>query len=167
MSMEKVVIAGVTYNKNEVKISVKKVPDKPGMAAKIFTALSDAKIVVDVIVQNVSKKDKTDITFTVAKADAKKAYKLMEEMVKKVGADGVTMDEDIAKVSIVGSGMIAHPGVASKMFSVLAEEGINIKAITTSEIKLSCVIESKYGQLAVQALHKAFGLDKEEVEEEA
>lgn len=167
MSMEKVVIAGVTYNKNEVKISVKKVPDKPGMAAKIFTALSDAKIVVDVIVQNVSKKDKTDITFTVAKADAKKAYKLMEEMVKKVGADGVTMDEDIAKVSIVGSGMIAHPGVASKMFSVLAEEGINIKAITTSEIKLSCVIEGKYGQLAVQALHKAFGLDKEEVEEEA
>lgn len=167
MSMEKVVIAGVTYNKNEAKITVGKVPDKPGMAAKLFTALSDAKIVVDVIVQNVSKKDKTDITFTVAKADAKKAYKIMDEMAKKVGAEGVSIDEDIAKVSIVGSGMMSHAGIASKMFAVLADEGINIEAITTSEIKLSCVIESKYGQLAVQALHKAFGLDKEEVEEEA
>jgi aspartate kinase len=166
MSMEKVVIAGVTYNKNEAKVTVRKVPDKPGMAAKIFMALSDAKIVVDVIVQNVSKKDKTDITFTVGKADAKKAYKIMEEMAKKVGAEGVTIDEDIAKVSIVGSGMMSHAGIASKMFAVLAEEGINIEAITTSEIKLSCVIESKYGQLAVQALHKAFGLDKEEIEEE-
>jgi aspartate kinase len=166
MSMEKVVIAGVTYNKNEAKVTVRKVPDKPGMAAKIFTALSDAKIVVDVIVQNVSKKDKTDITFTVAKADAKKAYKIMDEMVKKVGAEGVSIDEDIAKVSIVGSGMMSHAGIASKMFAVLADEGINIEAITTSEIKLSCVIESKYGQLAVQALHKAFGLDKEDVEEE-
>ena len=166
MSMENVVIAGVTYNKNEAKITVRKVPDKPGIAAKLFTALSDAKIVVDVIVQNVSKKDKTDITFTVSKADAKKAYKIMDEMAKKVGAEGVSIDEDIAKVSIVGSGMMSHAGIASKMFAVLADEGINIEAITTSEIKLSCVIESKYGQLAVQALHKAFGLDKEEVEEE-
>jgi aspartate kinase len=166
MSMEKVVIAGVTYNKNEAKIVVRKVPDKPGMAAKIFTALSDAKIVVDVIVQNVSKKDKTDITFTVSRTDAKKAYKIMEEMAKKIGAAGVSIDEDIAKVSIVGSGMISHAGIASKMFAVLADEGINIKAITTSEIKLSCVVESKYGQLAVQSLHKAFGLDKEEIKEE-
>lgn len=166
MSMEKVVIAGVTYNKNEAKVTVRKVPDKPGMAAKIFTALSEAKIVVDIIVQNVSKKDKTDITFTVGKADAKKAYKIMEETAKKVGAEGVTIDEDIAKVSIVGSGMMSHAGIASKMFAVLAEEGINIEAITTSEIKISCVIESKYGQLAVQVLHKAFGLDKAEVEEE-
>lgn len=166
MTMEKVVIAGVTYNKNEAKITVRKIPDKPGMAAKIFSALSDAKIVVDIIVQNVSKKDKTDITFTVAKSDAKKAHKIMEETAKKMGAEGVTIDENIAKVSIVGSGMMSHAGIASKMFSVLAEEGINIEAITTSEIKLSCVIEGKYGQLAVQALHKAFGLDKEEVEEE-
>ena len=166
MTMEKVVIAGVTYNKNEAKITVRKIPDKPGMAAKIFTALSDAKIVVDIIVQNVSKKDKTDITFTVAKSDAKKAHKIMEETAKKMGAEGVTIDENIAKVSIVGSGMMSHAGIASKMFAVLAEEGNNIEAITTSEIKLSCVIEGKYGQLAVQALHKAFGLDKEEVEEE-
>jgi aspartate kinase len=166
MTMEKVVIAGVTYNKNEAKVTIRKVPDKPGMAARIFTALSDAKIVVDIIVQNVSKEDKTDITFTVAKSDAKKAYKIMEEMAKKVGAEGVNIDEDIAKVSIVGSGMMSHAGIASKMFSVFAEEGINIEAITTSEIKISCVIEGKYGQLAVQTLHKAFGLDKEEVEEE-
>jgi aspartate kinase len=166
MTMEKVMIAGVTYNKNEAKVTVRKVPDKPGMAARIFSALSDAKIVVDIIVQNVSKNDKTDITFTVAKSDAKKAYKIMEEMVKKVGAEGVNIDEDIAKVSIVGSGMMSHAGIASKMFAVFAEEGINIEAITTSEIKISCVIESKYGQLAVQSLHKAFGLDKEEIEEE-
>jgi len=166
MTMEKVMIAGVTYNKNEAKITVRKIPDKPGMAARIFSALSDAKIVVDIIVQNVSKNDKTDITFTVAKSDAKKAYRIMEEMAKVVGAEGVSIDEDIAKVSIVGSGMMSHAGIASKMFTVLAEEGINIEAITTSEIKISCVIESKYGQLAVQSLHKAFGLDKEEVEEE-
>jgi aspartate kinase len=167
MTMEKVMIAGVTYNKNEAKITVRKIPDKPGMAARIFSALSDAKIVVDIIVQNVSKNDKTDITFTVAKSDAKKAYRIMEEMAKIVGAEGVSIDEDIAKVSIVGSGMMSHAGIASKMFTVLAEEGINIEAITTSEIKISCVIESKYGQLAVQSLHKAFGLDKEEVEEES
>jgi aspartate kinase len=166
MTMEKVMIAGVTYNKNEAKITVRKIPDKPGMAARLFSALSDAKIVVDIIVQNVSKNDKTDITFTVAKSDAKKAYRIMEEMAKIVGAEGVSIDEDIAKVSIVGSGMMSHAGIASKMFTVLAEEGINIEAITTSEIKISCVIESKYGQLAVQSLHKAFGLDKEEVEEE-
>jgi aspartate kinase len=166
MSMEKVVISGVTYSKNEAKVTVKGVPDKPGMAAKMFTALSDANIVVDVIVQNISKRDRTDITFTVGKADAKKAYRIMEDTADKVGAEGVLMDEDIAKVSIVGSGMMSHAGIASKMFSVLAKEGINIEAITTSEIKLSCVIASKYGQLAVQALHTAFGLDKEDVEEE-
>lgn len=166
MTMEKVVISGVTYNKNEAKITVNKVPDKPGMAAKLFTALSNAKIVVDVIVQNISKRSSTDITFTVAKADAKKAYKIMEETCKAIGAAGVTMDEDIAKVSIVGSGMMSHAGIASKMFAVLAGEGINIEAITTSEIKLSCVIEGKYGELAVRALHKAFGLDEEDVREE-
>jgi aspartate kinase len=142
------------------------VPDKPGMAAKMFTALSDAKIVVDVIVQNISKQETTDITFTVAKADARKAQKIMEETAREIGAEGVIIDEDIAKVSIVGSGMMSHTGIASKMFNVLAQEGINIEAITTSEIKLSCVIASKYGQLAVQTLHKAFGLDKGDIEEE-
>jgi aspartate kinase len=159
MSMEQVVIAGVTLNKNEAKITVSKVPDKPGMASRIFTALSDSNIVVDVIVQNVSKGSFTDITFTTAKADAKKSYKIMEEIAKEVGAESVLIDDDIAKVSIVGSGMQSHAGIASKMFAILAAEGINIEAITTSEIKISCVIERKYGELAVQALHKGFGLD--------
>lgn len=166
MSMEKVVISGVTYNKNEAKITVNKVPDKPGIAAKVFSALSDANIVVDVIVQNVSKSSVTDITFTVAKADAKKALMIMEQTAKEVGAENVSLDEDIAKVSIVGSGMMSHAGIASKMFSVLAGEGINIQAITTSEIKVSCVIEAKFGQLAVHTLHTAFGLDAEDLTEE-
>jgi len=166
MSMEKVVISGVTYSKNEAKITVSAVPDKPGIAAGIFTALSDANIVVDVIVQNVSRGNLTDITFTTARADAKKAYKIMEEKAKELGAEKVTLDDSIAKVSIVGRGMISHAGIASRMFSVLAAEGINIEAITTSEIKVSCVLESKYGELAVRALHTAFGLDAEDVTEE-
>jgi aspartate kinase len=166
MTMERVVVSGVTYSKNEAKITVNKVPDQPGIAAKIFSAVSEANIVVDIIVQNISHANTTDITFTVAKADAKKAYKIMEEMAKEIGADSVSVDENIAKVSIVGLGMISHAGIASKMFTVLSKEGINIQAITTSEIKVSCVIERKYGELAVQALHKAFGLDREDIEEE-
>lgn len=164
--MEQVVVSGVTYNKNETKITVNRAPDQPGIAAKIFTALSDANIVVDVIVQNISHENYTDITFTVAKADAKKAYKIMEEIGSAIGVEKITVDDDIAKVSIVGSGMRSHSGIASKMFSVLAHEGVNIEAISTSEIKISCVIESKYGELAVRALHKAFGLDAKEIEEE-
>jgi aspartate kinase len=166
MSMERVVVSGVTYSKNEAKVTVNKVPDQPGIAAKIFSAVSEANIVVDIIVQNISHANTTDITFTVTKADAKKAYKIMEEMAKEIGADSVSVDEDIAKVSIVGLGMISHAGIASKMFSVLSAEGINIQAITTSEIKISCVIAKKYGELAVQALHKAFGLDREDIKEE-
>lgn len=166
MSMEQVVISGVSYNKNEAKITVVNVPDQPGIAAKIFTALSDANIVVDIIVQNVSRGDFTDITFTTAKTDAKKAYKIMEEVAPGVGAEKVNVDNDIAKISIVGLGMRSHSGIASKMFSILAHEGVNIEAITTSEIKISCVIESKYGELAVRALHKGFGLDAEDVKEE-
>ncbi len=164
--MERMEVTGVTYNKSESKITVSKVPDKPGIASSIFSALSDAQIVVDVIVQNVSRDNFTDITFTVAHADAKKAYMLMEEIAGKIGAERVAVDEDIAKVSIIGLGMRSHAGVASKMFAVLAKEGINIEAITTSEIKISCVIEKKYGELAVRALHTAFGLDSGAVEEE-
>ncbi|MHB8108507.1 MAG: aspartate kinase [Syntrophorhabdaceae bacterium] len=164
--MEKVVISGVTYNKNEAKITINKVPDKPGIASQIFSSLSDANIVVDMIVQNVSHEGYNDITFTVVKADAKKAFKLTEEIGSKIGAK-VAMDEDMAKVSIVGLGMRSHSGVASKMFTVLAGEGINIELISTSEIKISCVIESKYGELAVRALHKNFDLDATDVTEEA
>lgn len=164
--MEKVVISGVTYNKNEVKITINRVPDKPGIASRIFSSLSDANIVVDMIVQNVSHDNYNDITFTVVKADAKKAFKITEEIGKEISAK-VAMDEDIAKVSIVGIGMRSHAGIASKMFTVLAGEGINIELISTSEIKISCVIESKYGELAVRALHKHFGLDAEDVREES
>ncbi|HOW53010.1 MAG TPA: aspartate kinase [Syntrophorhabdaceae bacterium] len=164
--MEKVVISGVTYNKNEVKITINRVPDKPGIASRIFSSLSDANIVVDMIVQNVSHDNYNDITFTVVKADAKKAFKITEEIGKEISAK-VAMDEDIAKVSIVGIGMRSHAGIASKMFTILAGEGINIELISTSEIKISCVIESKYGELAVRALHKHFGLDAEDVREES
>lgn len=166
LSMEKMVVTGITHSKNEAKITVSRVPDKPGVASKIFTALSDANIVVDVIVQNVSRDNFTDITFTTAKADAKKAYNIMEKVAHNIGAEKVAIDENIAKVSIIGLGMRSHAGVASKMFTILAKEGINIEAITTSEIKISCVIDSKYGELAVRALHKEFGLDAEDIEEE-
>jgi len=164
--MEKVVISGVTYNKNEAKITVNKVPDKPGIASKIFSSLANANIVVDMIVQNVSHDNYNDITFTVVKADAKKAFKIIEQIGMEIGAK-VAIDEDIAKVSIVGLGMRSHSGVASKMFTILADEGINIELISTSEIKISCVIESKYGELAVRALHKHFGLDAEDIKEES
>jgi aspartate kinase len=166
VNMEQVVISGVTYNKNEAKITVSEVPDKPGIATRLFTPLSEASIVVDMIVQNVSHKGYTDMTFTTAKADAKKAYKLMEKVAAEVSARQVTIDEDIAKVSIVGSGMRSHSGMATKMFTILSNEGINIEMISTSEIKISCVIKEKYGELAVRALHTGFGLDAEEVSEE-
>ena len=165
-AMEQVVISGVTYNKNEAKITVSEVPDKPGTATKIFTPLAEANIVVDMIVQNVSHKGLTDMTFTTAKADAKKAFKIVEKVAAEVGANQVTIDEDIAKISIVGSGMRSHSGVATKMFTILSNEGINIEMISTSEIKISCVIKEKYGELAVRALHTGFGLDAEEVTEE-
>lgn len=164
--MEKVVISGITYNKNEAKITINKVPDKPGIASKIFSALSAANIVVDMIVQNVSHENYNDITFTVVKADGKKAFKITEEIGSAIGAR-VAVDEEMAKVSIVGLGMRSHSGVASKMFTVLANEGINIELISTSEIKISCVIESKYGELAVRALHKNFDLDAEDIKEES
>jgi aspartate kinase len=164
--IEQVVIAGVTYNMNEAKITVSEVPDKPGTASTIFTPLAEANIVVDMIVQNVSHKGYTDMTFTTAKTDAKKAYKLMKKVADELGAKRVTVDEDIAKVSIVGSGMRSHSGIATKMFTIFANEGINLEMISTSEIKISCVIKEKYGELAVRALHTAFGLDAEEVVEE-
>jgi aspartate kinase len=164
--MEKVIISGVTYNKNEVKITVSRVPDKPGIASRIFSALSDANVVVDMIVQNVSHENFNDITFTVVKADGKKAMKITQEIADGLGGVTVAIDEDIAKVSIVGLGMRSHAGIAAKMFTILGNEGINIELISTSEIKVSCVIESKYGELAVRALHKNFGLDAEEIREE-
>jgi aspartate kinase len=164
--MEQVVVSSVTYNKNEAKITVTEVPDKPGIASRLFTALSQANIVVDMIVQNVSHHNLADITFTTAKTDARKAYKIMTEASGEIEAKQVIVDENIAKISIVGSGMRSHSGIASKMFAILSGEGINIQMISTSEIKISCVVEEKYTELAVRALHTGFGLDAEDVTEE-
>lgn len=165
--MEQVVVSGVTYNKNEAKVTVNGVPDRPGVASRIFTTLADANIVIDMIVQNVSHDKRTDITFTLGKADAKKAQKIMEGLATEIGAETVEVDERISKVSIVGLGMRSHAGIAAKMFALLSGEGINIEMIGTSEIKVSCVIDQKYGELAVRALHTGFGLDaNEDVQEE-
>jgi aspartate kinase len=158
--MEAVLVSGITYDKNEAKISVMRVPDKPGIAAKLFSPLSDANITVDMIIQNVSHEGYTDLTFTVPRADFKKALKIVEETATMIGASGVESNETIAKVSVVGVGMRSHSGVASKMFSTLSAEGINIQMISTSEIKVSCVIDDKYTELAVRVLHEAFGLAK-------
>jgi len=158
--MEDVVVAGVAHDKNEAKISIRAVPDQPGVAAKIFGALDEKAIVVDLIVQNVSDKGKTDLTFTVTKADLPKARDVVTKVAKAIKAGKVETDEKVAKVSIVGVGMRNHSGVAAKMFSVLAKEGINVQMISTSEIRVSCVVEEKYTELAVRALHTAFGLDK-------
>ncbi|MCJ7595369.1 MAG: aspartate kinase [Desulfobacterales bacterium] len=157
--MEKVLVSGVAYNKNEARITVKKVPDTPGIAAKVFEPLFQSDIVVDMIVQNTSEDGMTDLTFTVPKSDFKKGLKLVSEVAKDIGAERVLGDENIAKVSIVGVGMRNHAGVAQKMFRTLAEENINIMMISTSEIKISCVVEEKYTELAVRVLHKAFGLE--------
>lgn len=156
--METAVVSGVAYSKNEAKITIVKVPDRPGIAAKIFQPLSDAGIVVDVIVQNVSVTGFTDLTFTVGRSDYKKALNITEGVAKEIDAESVVGNDRIAKVSIVGMGMRSHSGVATKVFATLAREGINILGITTSEIKISCLIEDKYSELAVRVLHNAFGL---------
>lgn len=157
--MESAVVSGITYNKNEAKVMVVKVPDKPGIAEKIFRPISDAGINVDMIVQNVSLEGFTDLTFTVPRTDYKKTMVIMEDLSREIGADKTKGDDRIAKVSIVGVGMRSHPGVAAKMFGILAKEGINILMISTSEIKISCVIDEKYTELAVRELHRAFGLE--------
>ena len=158
--MEQEAVSGVTYDKNASKISLIGVPDKPGIAGRIFGAISDANIIVDMIIQNISQGELTDISFTVPKGDAKKAVDIMKKMTKEIGAADVLLNPDIAKVSIVGVGMRSHSGVAAKMFATLAKEGINIMMISTSEIKISCVIDAKYTELAVRALHDAFELER-------
>ena len=158
--MERAVVSGVTYNKDEAKITVSRIPDKPGIAAKIFGIISQANILVDMIIQNVSSDDYTDLTFTVSKIELKKAIDLLKKNAGEINAGEISADENISKVSIVGIGMKSHSGVASKMFATLGNENINILMISTSEIKVSCVIESKYTELAVRVLHQAFDLDK-------
>jgi aspartate kinase len=161
-SMEDVVVSGIAYDKNEAKIAIRSVPDVPGVAAKIFGALDEKNIIVDLIVQNVSKDGRTDLTFTVGKADLTKAKDVVKKIAKtiQIKPQDVETDEQISKVSVVGVGMRNHSGVAAKMFKVLASAGINVQMISTSEIKVSCVIHSNYTELAVRELHTAFGLDK-------
>ncbi len=161
--MEAVLVSGIAYDKNEAKIAVMHVPDKPGIAAKLLSPLSDSNISVDMIVQNVSEAGLTDFTFTVAKADFKKALAITRETAKEVNARDLVTDENIAKVSVVGVGMRSHAGVATKMFQALAKEGINIQMISTSEIKVSVVVDAKYTELAVRVLHDAFGLSGKDV----
>jgi aspartate kinase len=161
MAMEKAVISGVAFNRDEAKITVKDVPDRPGIAYAILGPIADAHIDVDVIVQNVGHDGMTDMTFTVHRNDYQKALKILNEQVKPhIKCREVAGDERIAKVSIVGMGMRSHAGIAAQMFRTLAEEGINIQMISTSEIKITVVIEEKYTELAVRVLHKAFELDQ-------
>jgi aspartate kinase len=157
-AMEKVAVSGVTYDKNEAKIAIIRVPDKPGVAARLFGAIAGSNINVDMIVQNISTDGHTDLTFTVPKSDLAAAMEICKKMVKELGAKEVRSDDKVAKISVVGTGMRSHSGVASTMFNALAAEGINILMISTSEIKVSCVIEAKYTELATRILHEAFKL---------
>lgn len=160
--MEKLVVTAVTHDKDQARITLKKVPDQPGIAAKIFTPIAEAGIIVDTIIQNTRAEGKTDLTFTVPKVDFSRALEIERKVAKQIGAEEVFGSKNIAKVSVVGVGMRNHSGVASMMFNALAKENINIHMISTSEIRISCVIDEKYTELAVRILHTAFGLDREE-----
>jgi aspartate kinase len=168
-ALEDVAVAGVAYDKNEARVEILGVEDKPGVVAGIFGAIAEKNIPVDMIIQNASiapafpggaGTSRADVTFTVAQADLLRAKPFIEDVARKVGAREVRYDEDVVKVSIVGLGMRSHAGTAAKMFGILADEGINIQAIATSEIKISCLVASKYTELAVRALHDGFGLSK-------
>ncbi len=158
--MEEAVVTGITHDRSQAKISLLRVPDRPGIAAQVFGAVAARNIVVDMIVQNISRDGYTDISFTVPRGDHTRGASALEEIARQVGAAGVVFDERVAKVSIVGVGMRSHSGVAAQMFTALAQEGINLQMISTSEIAVSCVIEDKYAELAVRALHDAFALGR-------
>jgi aspartate kinase len=162
MAMEKAIVSGVAAQRDEAKITVHSVPDKPGIAYAILGPVADANINVDVIVQNVSHDGMTDLSFTVSRGDLPKAMRILKEQVQPhIKCREVTGDDRMAKVSIVGMGMRSHAGIAAQMFRTLAEEGINIQMISTTEIKISVVVDEKYAELAVRVLHKAFALDEE------
>ena len=159
-AMEEVVVSGVTLQKDESKVTIRDVPDKPGMAAQIFRELATRDINVDMIVQNISREGSTDVSFTVVKNDLTGTLRVARSVAHRIGAGEVTTDEGIAKLSIVGIGMRSHSGVAAKMFEAMARERINIEMISTSEIKISCVIRKTHAERAVRVIHKAFGLSK-------
>jgi aspartate kinase len=154
--MEQAVVTGVTHDRSQAKISILRVPDRPGIAARVFGAIAASNIVVDMIVQNISQDGYTDMSFTLPRGDHARAVAGLTDVVREIGARGIVHNERVAKVSIVGVGMRSHSGVASTMFATLAREGINIQMISTSEIAVSCVIEDKYAELAVRSLHDAF-----------
>ena len=158
--MESVVVSGITCDKNEARITLRKVPDQPGISARVFGLLAEAEIMVDMIIQNTRSDGETDLTFTVTKDDFKKAVELSEKAGKEVNAKEIVTADHIAKVSVIGLGMKSNSGVAATMFEALAKENINIRLISTSEIRISCVIEERYAELAVRVLHTAFGLDQ-------
>ena len=161
-SMEQPVVSGIMSDKNQAKITIKGVPDQPGIASKFFTGLADANLSVDMIIQNVSEEGHTDISFTLTKEDINEALKIVKKLGKIIKAREISSDSDICKVSIVGAGMRSNPGVAAKMFSALSRENINIIMISTSEIRVSCIIDEKYGELAVRVLHNAFNINSEQ-----
>ena len=163
--MEKIMVSGVAYDKNQARITLRSVPDKPGVAASVFGPLFENNLSVDMIVQNPSRDGVTDISFTVAHKDLKNGLAIMEQVCKEVGGVGVISDDTIAKVSIIGVGMRSHAGIASQAFEALRQENINLMMISTSEIKISCVIDAKYTELAVRVLHDAFRLDTPDVDE--
>ena len=159
--MEQATVTGIAFNRDEAKITVLCVPDRPGIAYQILGPVADANIEVDMIIQNQSVEGKTDFTFTVPRADYNKAMQVLQDSVREhIGATNIVGDSKVSKVSVVGVGMRSHVGIASQMFRTLSEEGINILMISTSEIKISVVIDEKYMELAVRALHKAFELDQ-------
>ena len=158
--MEQIVVSGVAIDRNECKITIPDVPDKPGVAAKIFKPLADANISIDMIIQNVSESGATDVSFTVRREDLARSKKITSQVADQLKAGKILTDDKVAKVSVVGLGMRSHAGVAAKAFEALSKAGINIQMISTSEIKVSCVVDQDYGELAVRVLHKEFGLDK-------
>jgi aspartate kinase len=163
--METPTIAGIAFNRDEAKLTIEGVPDLPGVAFQILGPIGKANIEVDVIVQNISHDNTVDFTFTVSRTDLQRAEEILNEVAKEINAEKVSSDSKIAKVSVVGVGMRSHAGVASQMFEALAEVGINILMITTSEIKISVIVEEKFLELAVRSLHSSFELDKEPIDE--
>ena len=159
-AMEDIVVSGVTLQKDEAKVTIRDVPDKPGMAAEIFRELAAKGINVDMIVQNVSREGSTDLSFTVVKNDLPATLRVTRSVSHRIGAGEVTTDEGVAKLSIVGIGMRSHSGIAAKMFEAMARERINIEMISTSEIKISCVIRKSHAEQAVRTVHRAFGLGR-------
>jgi aspartate kinase len=157
--MEAIPVSGVAFSKLDARVTITRVPDRPGIAVRLFKPVAEANIVVDMIIQNTSIEGLTDLTFTVPKGDLKKTLELVKPVAREIEAQQVLSDENIAKISIIGVGMRNNAGIAARMFDALAAAGINILMISTSEIKISCVIEDKFGELAVRVLHDAFGLE--------